>query len=106
MSRYHIEVEINEEASGYEDRYSWVCYGTIVAMGDSLKECLEGASVDLVDQDGGTVRDDVEADQDWMQDAVEKAFMAKYPPPDWREHQRELNAELRQVVNDCNGRGR
>lgn len=80
MSKYHIEVDTGgEEASGYEDRYHWVCYGTISAEGDSLAECLETACVDLVDQDGGEAAM-VEADAEWMQDAIEKAFMAKYPP--------------------------
>lgn len=81
MSRYSIEVDCQgEEASGYEDTHPWVCYGIIVAEGDSLEECLETATVDLVDQNGGE-RGHVEADDDWMQDAVEKAFMVKYPPP-------------------------
>lgn len=80
MSLYHIEVEINDEANGYEE-YGYLSYGTIVGEGDSIAECLMSATVDLIDQDGGTFRDDVEADQDWMQDAVEKAFMRKYPPP-------------------------
>lgn len=82
MSRYHLEIDCRgEEAHGYEDRYHWVCYGTIVAEGNTLEECLETATVDLIDQDGGTCRDDIEADDDWMQDAIEKAFMSKYPPP-------------------------
>lgn len=80
MSRYHIEIEVNEEAHGYEE-YGFLSYGTIVGEGDSLEDCLKTATIDLIDQDGGTFRDDVEADEDWMQDAVEKAFMAKYPPP-------------------------
>jgi hypothetical protein len=80
MSRFHLEIDCQgEEAHGYEDRHPWVCYGTICAEGDSLQECLETATVDLVDQDGGE-RGHVEADEDWMQDAVEKAFMAKYQP--------------------------
>lgn len=79
MSLYHIEIEVNDEAEGYEE-YGYRSYGTICAEGDSLQECLEDASVDLIDQDGGECGH-VEADSDWMQDAVEKAFMAKYPPP-------------------------
>jgi hypothetical protein len=78
MSKFYIEID----ASGFEapcDEGQWLGYGLIVAEGDSLEECLESASVDLIDQDGGefAMR---EADSDEMQDAVEKAFMAKYPP--------------------------
>lgn len=77
MSKYYFEIDCNgAEASGYEDRFPWVCYGTIVAEGDSLETCLEGASVDLVDQDGGEAGI-VEADADWMQRLIVEAY--------WRE---------------------
>ena len=102
MSRYYIEIDTGgEEASGYEDRLPWVCYGTIVAEGDSLTECLEDATVDLVDQDGGE-RGHVEADADWMQDAVEKAFMAKYPPPGMGHLETEQRGRDAEMVNSLN----
>lgn len=82
--RYYIEIDTNgAEASGYEDRLPWVCYGTIIAEGDSLEECLDNACVDLVDQDGGNPKcSPVPADADWMQDLVRERFMEKYPSPD------------------------
>lgn len=102
MSQYYLEID----ASGFDapcDEGRFLSYGFIITEGDSLEECLENASVDLIDQDGGeyAMR---EADSDEMQDAVEKAFMAKYPPPstDWRIAQRALNADLRETVNDLN----
>lgn len=76
--KYYIEVDCGgAEASGFEDRLPWVCYGTIVAEGNSLTECLESASVDMIDQDGGE-RGQVEADAEWMQDAILEAFSVKY----------------------------
>lgn len=75
---YSLEVDCNgREATGYEDRLPWVCYGTIVAEGNTLDELLESATVDLVDQDGGE-RGIVEADEPWMQDLLANAFEAKY----------------------------
>lgn len=72
--KFYIEIDCcGEEASGYEDRLPWVCYGTIVAEGDNLDELLENASVDLIDQDGGD-HGPVEAGLQWMQDAVEEKF--------------------------------
>lgn len=79
-SKYCLEIDCNgAEASGFEDRLPWVCYGTIIAEGNTLEECLESATVDLVDQDGGEAGH-VEADAGWMQSAVERAFMDKYRP--------------------------
>lgn len=78
MSKYYLEIDCaGAEVSGYEDRLPWVCYGTIVAEGDSLIECLEQATVDLIDQDGGE-HGFVEADKEWMQVAVAEAFVKKY----------------------------
>ncbi len=81
--KYYIEID----ASGYEapcDEGRWLGYDLIIAEGNTLEECLNNASIGLTDQDGGEV-DQREADSDWMQDAVEKAFMAKYPPEVTRE---------------------
>lgn len=114
--KYYLEIDTNgAECSGYEDRYYRVCYGTIVTEGGSLEECLDNASVDLVDQDGGTANV-VEAEKDWMQDMIEKAFMAKYPPPkepaflsdEWTRRMEKANAELSEVreINRRNGWGR
>ena len=77
QNKYYLEID----ASGFEapcDEGRWLGYGLITAEGNSLAECLESAQVDLIDQDGGeyAIR---EADSDEMQDAVEKAFMEKYP---------------------------
>lgn len=72
--KYWLEVDTGGvEASGYEDRLPWVSYGTITAEGDTLEECLENAQVDLIDQDGGE-RGLVEADSQWMQDALIEEF--------------------------------
>lgn len=72
--KYSIEIDTGGvEASGYEDRLPWVSYGTIVAEGDTLDECLESASVDLIDQDGGD-HGPVEADAEWMQDLIVDKF--------------------------------
>jgi hypothetical protein len=77
--KYSFEIDTGGvEASGYEDRLPWVSYGTIIAEGNTLEECLENASVDLVDQDGGNPKcSPVEADEQWMQDLITEAFNAK-----------------------------
>lgn len=81
LNKYYIEIDTGgEEASGYEDRLPWVCYGTIVSEGNTLEECIDNATVDLIDQDGGE-RGETEAHKDWMIDMIEKEFMRKYPPP-------------------------
>jgi hypothetical protein len=83
--KYYLEIDTGgAEASGYEDVLPWVSYGTIVAFGNSLDECLSNAGVDLVDQDGGEAGQ-VEADADWMQDLVREAFRAKYGIEDQKE---------------------
>jgi hypothetical protein len=67
----YIEIDCNgAEASGYEDRYNFVSYGTIQSEGRTLQELLDNATVDLVDQDGGTANDGVECDEQWMIDAI------------------------------------
>ena len=77
-NKFYLEIDTGgAECSGYEDRLPWVCYGTIVAEGNSLEELLEDASVDLVDQDGGEAGI-VEADSEWMQRAVAAAYYEKY----------------------------
>lgn len=74
--KYHIEIDTN--GAEYDDGYgTFISYGVIVAEGDTLEECLDDASVDLVDQDGGEAGIH-KADEDWMQDAVREAFMQKY----------------------------
>jgi hypothetical protein len=73
-NKYYLEIDTGgAEASGYEDRLPWVSYGTIVTEGETLDECLDNASVDLVDQDGGE-RGHVEADEDWMQELIVQAY--------------------------------
>lgn len=73
--KYQFEIEVNEEASGYEDCLPWVSYGTIVAEGDTLEQLLDSASVDLVDQDGGNPScSPVEADEAWMQELITEEF--------------------------------
>jgi hypothetical protein len=78
--KYYFEIDTGGvEASGYEDRLPWVSYGTIVAEGNTLEECLENASVDLVDQDGGNPRcSPVEADEQWMQDLIIEKFYGEH----------------------------
>jgi hypothetical protein len=79
-SKYSIEIELNSEATGYEDRAGFLSYGTICAEGDTLEELLDDASVDLVDQDGGNPKfSPVPADEAWMQELIEKEFKEKYP---------------------------
>lgn len=72
--KYYIEIDTEgAEASGYEDRFHWVCYGTIVAEGNTLDELIENATVDLVDQDGGAASE-VEADEPWMVEEIKEQF--------------------------------
>ncbi len=77
-TKYYLEIDV----SGYEapcDEGRWLGYDLIITEGNTLQECLENASIGLTDQDGGEV-DQRPADEDWMSDIVEKAFMAKFPP--------------------------
>ena len=77
--KYSVEIDTNgAEASGFEDRLPWVCYGTIQGEGDSLDEVIQSATVDLIDQDGGE-RGVVEADENWMVEAMIAEFRRKYP---------------------------
>lgn len=74
--KYHIEIDTN--GAEYEDGSGrFVSYGLIIAEGDTLEECLDNASVDLVDQDGGEAGMHM-AEENWMQDAIREAFMKKY----------------------------
>ena len=78
-SKYYLEID----ASGFEapcDEGRWLGYGLITAEGNSIEECLNNAQVDLIDQDGGEY-DIRPVESDDMLDAIEKAFMIKYPPP-------------------------
>lgn len=72
-SRYYFEIDVSDRTT---DHYApwWANYGTIIAEGNSLEECLETASVDITDQDGGEI-DVVSADENWMQDAIECEFL-------------------------------
>lgn len=77
--KYSIEIDTGgAEASGYEDRLPWVCYGTIVSEGDNLDELIANATVDLVDQDGGEAGI-VEADENWMVELVIAEFHKRWP---------------------------
>ena len=74
MTKYNLEIQTDgREAQGYEDRFHWVNYGMITAEGSSLKELLNSATIELIDQDGGTA-DTVEAEESWMQELVKKEF--------------------------------
>ena len=75
--KYYFEIDTGgAEASGYEDRLPWVSYGTIIAEGDTLDECLDNATVDLIDQDGGE-RGQVDADENWMQDLIVESYYGR-----------------------------
>lgn len=78
--KFYFEIDCGgTEAVGYEDRYSWVCYGTIVAEGDTLEELLENASVDLVDQDGGEAAI-VEAETPYLQSLIRNRYEQEVNP--------------------------
>lgn len=70
LAQYYIEIDCGgAEASGYEDRLPWVCYGTIMSEGSTLEELLDNATVDLIDQDGGE-RGMIEAYKPWMVELI------------------------------------
>jgi len=71
--RFYFEIPIDDEASGYEDRFNYVSYGTLIAEGDTLDELLESATVDLVDQDGGEAAI-VKADREFLQKIIEDEY--------------------------------
>lgn len=72
MKKFYIEVDTDGAECGVYTGM-WTCYGTITAEGNSLDELLDDASVDIIDQDGGTVNV-VPADEDWMLELVTDAF--------------------------------
>lgn len=75
MSKFYIEIETDgRECIGFEDRYNWLNYDTIVAEGDTLEECLENATVFTMDQDGGE-GPQIEGDADWVQELVANEFI-------------------------------
>lgn len=74
--KYELEIDVSHVTT---DRYAprWANYGTIVTHGNTLEECLENASVDVMDQDGGEI-DVLEADAPWMHDEIVKKFWTEY----------------------------
>ncbi len=65
--KYYIEIDVSDrECSRFEPRYS--NYGTLIA------ECLDNASVDIIDQDGGNLWDGP-ADEAWMHETITREFM-------------------------------
>jgi hypothetical protein len=75
--RFYLEIQTSgDEVSGFEDRYNWLNYDTIVAEGNTLEECLEDATVFTMDQDGGE-GPQIEGDADWVQELVVDAFITK-----------------------------
>jgi hypothetical protein len=77
LELYYFEIDCGGyECTRFEPR--WSNYGTIVASGHSLEECIEEASVDIMDQDGGELWVGP-ADSAWMQDLIEAEFRRRYP---------------------------
>lgn len=78
MSRPKYSLEIDCGGRQYETDGMWACYGTIIADGDTLEQCLMDASVDIMDQDGGELRfSPLPADEEWMQKLITEAFYKK-----------------------------
>lgn len=66
--KYEIEID----CSGREVPDTCLTYGALYSEGDTLEQLINNASISIVDQDGG--EQIVEADADWMQEAVEAKF--------------------------------
>lgn len=56
MDKYSIELDIQDfgECSGWEDRYGWLNYDTLVSDGNSLEELINNAYIYTTTQDGDT----------------------------------------------------
>lgn len=66
--KYSLEIDVTDvECERFFPR--WANYGTIVCEGDTLDELLRGASVDIMDQDGGELWVGP-ADEKWMADLI------------------------------------
>lgn len=54
--KYYFEIEVNH--IDYKDYdFMWEGYDMLMAQGNTLEELLDGATVFLVDQDGGVTRE-------------------------------------------------
>lgn len=77
--KYQLEIDTGgEECDLYEPRFA--SYGSIIAEGDTLEECLETATIDACDQDGECISCEIEADKEWMQELITSKWRLKYEP--------------------------
>jgi hypothetical protein len=73
--KYNISVDL----SGGIDEYApvWREYGLLKASGNSLRQLLRNAVIEIIDFNGTVVYEELAASE-WMQDLVRQEFMLKY----------------------------
>jgi hypothetical protein len=81
MKTYNIEIDIQNfgEVSGWEDRYGWLNYDTLVSDGNSLEELIDNAYIYTTTQDGGTGAEfEIDSLPSDLYDYAVDAIKAKY----------------------------
>ena len=69
--KYYFEIDCSDREC--DSFGQWANYGTLVAEGNDLDSLIADASIDVMDQDGGSL-DVHRADSAWMQDLIVEKY--------------------------------